>query len=140
MNKYKLAILLSSISLLFSSCKSKKDLLFKEEVFKNKVIIFLAKESEPGSKLIHIQNFLENGKPSIPVFTSKKKMIASTEGADLPYPIRSIDGLYLLSFMDGDETIRVNPNLSDEAFYKVSELKEYFKTDIKKFMETEPTK
>ncbi len=69
------------------------------------------------------------------MFTSTEKLTESTQGAELPFPKYEIDGFFLLSIMNGNETLRVNPALSDEAFFKASDLKEYYKADIKKLME-----
>lgn len=68
------------------------------------------------------------------MFTSKEKLIESTQGAELPFPKYQVDGLFLLSMMKGNEILRINPTLSNEIFFKASDLKEYYKTDIKKLL------
>ena len=115
--------------------ETEKNMTDQKEIFKSKVIVFLSKEPDLKSNILEIQDFIENGKSSIPVFTSTEKLTESTQGAELPFPKYQIDGLFLLSIMSGNETLRVNPTLSDEAFFKASDLKEYYKTDIKKLME-----
>ena len=114
---------------------TEKNMTDQKEIFRNKVIVFLSKEPDPKSNILDIQDFVENGKSSIPVFTSTEKLTESTQGAELPFPKYQIDGLFLLSIMNGNETLRVNPTLSDEAFFKASDLKEYYKKDIEKLME-----
>jgi hypothetical protein len=118
-----------------SKIETQNNMTDQKEIFRNKVIVFLSKEPDPKSNVLDIQDFIENGKSSIPVFTSTKKLTESTQGAELPFTKYQIDGLFLLSIMNGNETLRVNPTLSDEAFFKASDLKEYFKKDIIKLME-----
>jgi hypothetical protein len=113
---------------------TKKDMTKQYEIFKNKVIILLKKQPDLNSHFLDIQDFVENGKSFIPVFTTKEELIKSTQGADLPFPKYQIDGLLLLSVMNGNEVLRVNPSLKDEVFFKASDLKEYFKEDIEQFM------
>jgi len=114
---------------------TEKNMADQNEIFRNKVIVFLSNEPDPKSNILDIQDFIENGKSSIPVFTSTEKLTESTQGAELPFPKYQIDGLFLLSIMNGNETLRVNPTLSDEAFFKASDLKDYYKKDIEKLME-----
>ena len=118
-----------------SKIETKKNMTDQKEIFKNKVIVFLSKEPDLKSNILDIQDFIENGKSSIPVFTSTEKLTESTQGAELPFPKYQIDGLFLLSIMSGNEMLRVNPTLSDEAFFKASDLKEYYKVEIEKLME-----
>ena len=118
-----------------SKIETHKNMTDQKEIFRNKIIVFLSKEPDPESNILDIQDFIENGKSSIPVFTSTEKMTESTQGAELPFPKYQIDGLFLLSIMNGNETLRVNPTLSDEAFFKASDLKEYYKKDITELME-----
>ena len=118
-----------------SKIETHKNKTDQKEIFRNKIIVFLSKEPDPESNILDIQDFIENGKSSIPVFTSTEKMTESTQGAELPFPKYQIDGLFLLSIMNGNETLRVNPTLSDEAFFKASDLKEYYKKDITELME-----
>ena len=118
----------------YSIIDIEKNMNDQKEVFRNKVIVFLSKEPDLKSNVLDIQDFIENGKSFIPVFTSSEKLTESTQGAELPLPKYQIDGLFLLSIMTGNETLRVNPTLSDEAFFKASDLKKYFKADIEKLM------
>jgi ABC-type Fe3+-hydroxamate transport system substrate-binding protein len=104
------------------------------EIFKNKVIIFLKENPDMDSNILDIQDFIVDGKSFIPVFTSKDKLVKSTRGAKLPYAEMEIEGLLLLSMMDGNETLRVNPELKDDASYLSAELKETFKAEIEQFL------
>lgn len=118
-----------------SKIESEKNMMDQKEIFKNKVIVFLSKEPDLKSNILDIQDFIENGKSFIPVFTSTEKLTESTQGAELPFTIYQIEGLFLLSIMNGNETLRINPTLNDEAFFKASDLKEYYKANIEKLIE-----
>ncbi|MEO2050791.1 MAG: SseB family protein [Allomuricauda sp.] len=117
-----------------STIETDKNMVDQKDIFKEKVIVFVSKEPDLESNVLDIQDFIENGKAFIPVFSSLEKLKESTQGADLPFPKYQIDGLFLLSIMNGNETLRVNPTLSDEAFFRASELKEYYKADIEKLL------
>lgn len=117
-----------------STIETDKNMVDQKDIFKEKVVVFLSKEPDLESNVLDIQDFIENGKAFIPVFSSLEKVKESTQGADLPFPKYQIDGLFLLSIMNGNETLRVNPTLSDEAFFRASELKEYYKADIEKLL------
>ena len=105
------------------------------EIFKNKVIIFLKEAPDMSSDILDIQDFIVDGKSFIPVFTTKEKLIKSTQGAKLPFIEMEIEGLLLLSMMKGDETLRVNPELKDDASYLSAKLKETYKAEIKQFLD-----
>ena len=105
-----------------------------EGIFKNQVIIFLTKEPDPGSTILDIQDFVQDGRSFIPVFTSKETLARSTRGSELPFPTYKIDGLFLLSLMNGNETLRVDATLSNEAYFKASDLKAYYRTDIQELV------
>lgn len=100
------------------------------KIFENKVIVFLSKEPDPNSNVLDLQDFIEEGKSFIPVFTSQEKLTESIQGAELPYSQIKIDGMFLLSIMKGDETIRVNPTLNDEAYFISADLKDHYKQEI----------
>ena len=125
----KITLLFPLILLCFCACETKKE-IDKKDLFKNKVIVLLSKEPDPESDVLSIQDFIENEKAFIPVFTSLDKLTASTQGAELPYPKYTIDGLFLLSILNDSATLRINPTLKDEAYYKSSELKTHFRKDI----------
>lgn len=99
-------------------------------MFKSKVIVILSKELEGTSNAINIQDYIENGKSFIPVFTSKDKFTESTQGVDIGKPKIEIDGIFLLSLMKGSETLRINPRLADEQYFNASDLISQYKTEI----------
>lgn len=105
------------------------------EIFKNKVIIFLKEAPDLASDILDIQDFIVDGKSFIPVFTSKEKLIESTQGAKLPFVEMEIEGFLLLSMMGGNETLRVNPDLKDDASYLTADLKKTFGAEIKQFLD-----
>lgn len=105
-----------------------------QAIFKNKVVIILAKELDDASNQINIQDFVQDGKPFIPVFTSLEKFDESTRG-QLKNPKIEIDGVLLLSILHGNETLRVNPSLEDETFFPADALIAAYKEDIIKLTE-----
>src|SRR5258708_3139157 len=100
-----------------------------DEIFKKKVIIILSQDLEGNSKQINIQDYIQNGKSFIPVFTSFKKFEESTKGAVKNHKIE-IDGIFLLSILHGNETLKVNPGLSDEIELQSSELIKKYNSEI----------
>ena len=99
-------------------------------MFKSKVIVILSQELVGNSRAINIQNYVENGLSFIPVFTTNEKFIESTKGQDIGKPKIEIDGIFLLSILNGNETLRVNPRLKDEQYYRASDLISRYKTEI----------
>ena len=100
-------------------------------MFDSKVIVILSERLINDSHLINIQDFVANGITFIPVFSSKEKFTRSTKGADLGKQIIEIDGIFLLSLLKGNETLRVNPGLEDEEDYEASDLISTYKAEIK---------
>ncbi|MDX2191260.1 MAG: hypothetical protein SFY32_15515 [Bacteroidota bacterium] len=100
------------------------------EIFKSKIIIILSKELDKNSNIINIQDYVENGKSYIPVFTSIDKFNESTKGINLGKGKIEIDGIFLLLLINGNETLRINPGLTDEQSFKASDLLVKYKTEI----------
>lgn len=100
------------------------------ELFKSKVIVLLSKELNKKSNILDLQDFIENGKSFIPVFTSMEKYMESTKGVDLGKSQIEIDGMFLLSILKGNEILKINPSLNDEEFYRASELLVTYKSEI----------
>ncbi|MFN8283388.1 MAG: SseB family protein [Chitinophagales bacterium] len=86
------------------------DTKMNHDLFKKKVVILPAKGLDESSNQINIQDFVQDGKSFIPVFTSIDKFDESTRG-QLKNPKIEIDGVLLLSILHGDETLRINPSL-----------------------------
>jgi len=101
-------------------------------IFKSKVVIILSKVLDNDSYEIDLQDYEENGKSYIPVFTSIDKYNESTKGVDLGKKRIQVDGIFLLSILNGNENIRINPNLKDETYFNASELILHFKDEIEK--------
>jgi len=95
-----------------------------------KLIIILATELDTKSKNINVQDYIENGKSYIPVFSSPDKFQESTKGADLGKKIIEINPYLFLSILNGQEILRINPSLSDEIYFKASDLKQIYKMEI----------
>lgn len=134
----KLSLLIPT--LLFISCNSAEpevnrdvaamDTTSTTDFFKLKLIVILSRELEGDSKILSLQDYIENGTSYIPVFTSKSRFTESTKGADIGKQIIAIDGMFLLSLMQGGETLRVNPGLPDERTLLASDLIARYKVDI----------
>ena len=100
------------------------------EVFKSKVTIILAEKLDSDSGLINIQDFVDNGVTFIPVFTTMEKLTKSNKGIDMGKQIIEIDGIFLLSLLNGNETLRINPSLEDEEYYNASDLISEYRMEI----------
>jgi hypothetical protein len=110
------------------ACNNSKDKV-NDEIFKKKLIVILSQELEGNSNNINIQNYVQNGKSFIPVFTSKEKFQESTQGQIKNQKIE-IDGIFLLSILHGNETLRINPGLIDEVDFDAGELIKNYSLDI----------
>jgi len=115
---------------LFNSKKVKSDKFFTLD----KVTIILSHELDPKSKILNVQDYIENGKSFIPIFSSPEKFKESTKGADLGKKIIEINPYLLLSVLSGKETLRINPTLSDETYFNASDLKQIYKSQIESFL------
>jgi hypothetical protein len=104
----------------------------------DKVTIILASELDTTSKNIDIQDYIENGNSFIPVFSSPDKFKESTKGADLGKKIIEINPFLFLSILNGRETLRINPGLSDETYFNASELKQIYKMEIESLLAKMP--
>ena len=102
-----------------------------DEVFLGKVVIILSEELKGNENLINIQDYVENGKSFIPIFSSIEKFNESTQGNVNNQKIE-IDGIFLLSIMNGTETLKLNPGLKDEIVFNSGKLKEKYAENIKK--------
>lgn len=113
---------------------SKNDLTeskMNDEIFKNKVIIILSEELEGKSNNINIQDYVQNGISFIPVFTSIENFNESTKG-QVKNPKVEIDGVFLLSILQGKELLRVNPGLKSETDFNAGDLIKKFTPEIVK--------
>ncbi|WP_306350618.1 SseB family protein [Flavobacterium sp. '19STA2R22 D10 B1'] len=102
-----------------------------DKVFLGKVVIILSEELKGKEKLINIQDYVENGKSFIPIFSSIEKFNESTQGK-VTNEIVEVDGIFLLSILDGTETLKLNPGLKDEIVFNSEKLKEKYSENITK--------
>ena len=102
-----------------------------DEVFLGKVVIILSEELKGNENLINIQDYVENGKSFIPIFSSIEKFNESTQGNVSNQKIE-IDGIFLLSIMNGTETLKLNPGLKDEVVFNSGKLIEKYAENIAK--------
>ena len=89
----------------------------QDGIFLGKVVIILSEELNGNSSVINIQDYIENGKPFIPIFSSIEKFNESAKG-NIKNPKIEIDGIFLLSILNGKETLKLNPGLEDETIFK----------------------
>ena len=102
-----------------------------EEIFFGKVVIILSEELNDTSSSLNIQNYIENGKSFIPIFSSIEKFNQSSNGT-IKNPKIEIDGIFLLSILKGNETLKLNPGLEDETTFKAELLIEKYSKKIGK--------
>ncbi len=102
-----------------------------DKIFLGKIVIILSEELEGNSSVINIQDYIENGKSFIPIFSSIEKFNESTKGNIKNQKIE-IDGIFLLSLMNGKETLKLNPGLSDEENFKAEILIKKYSEEIEK--------
>jgi hypothetical protein len=118
------------VAMLKASIRLKSDKYFTLD----KITIILSEEPDLNSNKINIQDFFVEGKSFIPIFSSEEHFTKSMAGVDLGKPVIEINPYLFLSLLSGDETIRVNPSLSDDSNFKASDLKSVYKDEIDKLM------
>lgn len=94
-------------------------------------VIILSEELNDNSSAINIQDYIENGKSFIPIFSSIEKFNESTKGNIKNQKIE-IDGIFLLSILNGNETLKLNPGLEDETVFKSESLIKKYSEKIEK--------
>jgi len=102
----------------------------KYTFLKSNVVIILAEELKGDSTNIKVQDYKDDKGNFIPVFTSKEKYTESAQGNNLGKGIIEISGMLMLSLMNENDRIRLNPGLKDDAYYEVKEIKARFKKEI----------
>lgn len=122
----------------FLGCKKKdeqnKTEFNNQDIFKSNVIIILKNELVNDSKIIDIQDYIENGKSFVPIFTNIDKFKESTKGT-IDNSIIEINGIFLISLLNGNETLRLNPGLDDEEYFDAKTLIEKYSNEIEKLNE-----
>jgi hypothetical protein len=100
-----------------------------EDLFKKNVIIILSEALDEKSNKINVQDYIQNGKSYVPVFTSIEKFNESTLSHVKNQKVE-IKGMFLLSLLHGNETLRINPGLNDEVNLQASELIKEYSSEI----------
>jgi hypothetical protein len=111
-----------------SGIKSTKSAVH-EDLFKKNVIVILSEAIDEKSNKINVQDYIQNGKSYVPVFTSIEKFNESTQGHVKNQKVE-IKGMFLLSLLHGNETLRINPGLKDEENLQASELIKEYSSEI----------
>lgn len=99
---------------------------------KSNVVIILAEELNGDSTHMKVQDFVDDKGSFIPVFTSKENYKESSQGNELGKGIIEINAMFMLSIINNNDRIRLNPGLKDETYFEAKDLKEKFKTEIEK--------
>ncbi len=100
---------------------------------RSNLVVILAEELKGDSTSIKLLDFKDESGSFIPVFTSKEKYNESSQGNKLGKGIIEISGMLMISIMNDNDRIRLNPGLKDDAFYEVKEIKARFKKEIEAF-------
>ena len=131
------------LSLFLFSCGTKTDELnqgnlkklelkksnLENDIFRKKVIVILSKELNNDSNNINIQDYVENDVSFIPIFSSIDNFNKSTKG-EIKNPKIEIDGIFLLSILNGNENLRLNPSLEDEVYFSSKDLLKKYSKEI----------
>ena len=110
-----------------------------DDLFQGNLVVILSEELKDDSNTITLQDYIENGKSFIPIFSTIDKFNESTKES-VKNPKIEINGMFLLSLLKGNETLRLNPGLENEKYYNAEELLENYSEDIQKLktkMETQ---
>ena len=102
-----------------------------DKIFLGKFVIILSEELEGKSSVLNIQDYIDDGKSFIPIFSSVEKFNESTQGNIKNQKIE-IDGIFLLSLMNGNEILKLNPGLNDEENFKAEILIKKYSEKIEK--------
>jgi len=102
-----------------------------DDIFKSKVIIILKDDLDLNSSRINVQDYIENGKSFIPIFSSADAFSQSTKG-EIQNKKIFIDGIFFLAHLNGNETLRLDPGLKTETYFKASDLIKKYSSDIDK--------
>lgn len=100
---------------------------------RSNVVVILAEELNGDSTHIKVLDFKDDSGSFIPVFTSKEKYNESSQGNKLGKGIIEISGMLMLSIMNENDRIRLNPGLKDDAYYEVKDIKARFKKEIEAY-------
>lgn len=111
--------------------QSVENVMSNEDVFKHKVIVILSEGLDINSNKLNIQDYIQDGKSFIPIFSSMEKFNESTQGQVKNEKIE-IDGFLLLSVLKGNETLKLNPGLKDEFSFDAFTLIKKYSSEIKK--------
>jgi len=110
-----------------AAIKSKADPYFSLDM----ITIILTEKPDMNSNKMNIQDFIVDGKSFIPAFSSKEKFTQSTGGTDLGKPVIEVNPYLFLSMLSGNETVRMNPSLADDTYFKAADLKSIYSEEIK---------
>jgi hypothetical protein len=99
-------------------------------IFSGDVIVLLAEELDPAAHSLRLQDYVADGRPFIPVFTTKEKAYEAFGGKKPDKPMIAIKGGFFAYMMKGTETVKINPSLIDELVIPAEEIVRVMKEDV----------
>jgi len=72
-------------------------------------VVIIARWSDPESKRIDVQNFVQGGESFIPLFSDEAHFLAETKGSGFEHEGVSIKCDLFLSMLKGNELLILNP-------------------------------
>ncbi len=91
-----------------------------------KVLVVLAKELDPESKVIELQDYIREETSFIPFFSSKESFDQSTNGKGLGKPLLSIDRRMFIQIVNPEHVFVLDAKCETEMSYTGEELQEIF--------------
>jgi hypothetical protein len=86
------------------------------------VTVVLAAPANPDDEQLALQDFMVNGKPMIPFYTSHALLEEAIDGKEFPYEVIDIEFGYLMELMNGDENLAANLGTSQAYAFNVRDL------------------
>jgi hypothetical protein len=111
---------------LMTGCGSQSKYEKAKQLIGEKVVVILANEPDKNSYVISVQDYILDGKSTIPFYSSKSAFDESTQGVDLGKPIIAIDRRLFISIIRPEEIFILNVGLKSEMTFTGDELKKIF--------------
>ncbi|MBY0355983.1 MAG: SseB family protein [Rickettsiales bacterium] len=86
------------------------------------VIVILSEEPDMEANTLSIQDFIIEGRPMIPVFTSAELFNEATDTEDFLYFAIEIQFGFFMSLMQGTETLVINPGTEGSYGFDVKDM------------------
>lgn len=129
MQKIQIAVLVAFAFLLPSIAQADMNERIKN-IFSGDVIVLLAEELNSEAHSLRLQDYVADGQPFIPVFTTIEKAHEAFGGKKPDKPMIAIKGGFFAYMMNGTETIKINPSLDDELVIPAEEIVNVMKDEV----------